>query len=155
MADEREQRIKDITARAEAATPGPWSVAGRPPCVVTDQPNHERFHICWGRDGNIEGQQDNWNDLTLIAHAPDDIRFLLAEVARLRKVEAAAGKAGAALVKVKAAAMLDWRGRAPYEPDRFWGWMCEKREEYAAAHAALTALRDAGVKAKEESHEQG
>jgi ubiquinone biosynthesis protein UbiJ len=78
-------RLAEIRARLDAATPGPWrlikplSTASRNVLhnVVRDTiPNHSE------EMGEYRGR---WMDADLIAHAPDDIAWLLDEVERLEK----------------------------------------------------------------------
>ncbi|MCG5252570.1 ead/Ea22-like family protein [Brevibacillus agri] len=79
------EELAAIRERAERATPGRWSIAGRPPCVVSN-PTGPREVICVGQDSNVEGQRDNWDDMQFIAHAREDIPKLLAEIERLQSV---------------------------------------------------------------------
>jgi hypothetical protein len=64
-------RIAEITARVGAASKGPW--ASPKPGIVTDA------------DGNLlaifGGCAQDEADATLVIHAADDIRYLLAELA--------------------------------------------------------------------------
>lgn len=73
-------RLTEIRARMDAATPGPWSV-------------HDHYDDAYQFDGmsvvadeeTVVGPEDRHNrNLDLIAHAPEDIAWLLAEVAQLR-----------------------------------------------------------------------
>lgn len=70
-------REEDIRARLGAATPGPWKwqpyrSGGQTLYQVPDAPVHEL---------NILKTTDDWppnnEDAALIAHAPDDLRYLL------------------------------------------------------------------------------
>ena len=72
-------RLQEIRARLDAATPGPWNfgrIAGDWGSVHT----HGRTNVVINSedDGGYAADQD------LIAHAPADIAWLLDEVERLR-----------------------------------------------------------------------
>lgn len=73
-------RLQEIRARVAAATPGPWH---------WDEDNDPWL---WGGPGVFvlssedEISVPNPNDYALIAHAPQDLADLLAEVERLQKV---------------------------------------------------------------------
>lgn len=72
-----DERIETIRKRAEAATPGPWDAGLRSVCG-------EAF----GEEGLWEwfGASPREHDADFIAHAREDIPWLLAEVERLRGV---------------------------------------------------------------------
>lgn len=76
-------RLQEIRARLDAATPGPW------------QYHPDPIGALCGPDGrNIitpyagYGDSSDWPDINLIAHAPADIAWLLDEVERLRNTKA-------------------------------------------------------------------
>lgn len=85
-------RTEEIRARLAAATPGPWEVEGQGPgpnsrhmgCgeVWTSNPDLFGGSIampagdCYPRSGYSPG-----DDMTLIAHAPDDLAYLLGRIA--------------------------------------------------------------------------
>ena len=79
-------RLTEIRARLDAATPGPWRVIEplsqnhRPPrrMLVADLEAAQQS----SEIGNV---QMSWFDTRFIAHAPADIAWLLAEVERLEK----------------------------------------------------------------------
>ncbi len=77
--------LHTLREMCEAATPGPWADAGRPPCVVTNPPGPDHDVVVWGQDSNVAGQHDNWRDLTFIAAARNALPGLLDEIARLRR----------------------------------------------------------------------
>ena len=81
-------REQEIQARLDAATPGPWRQArferdSASPCVEAkrDTGEYPLFINVTLSDDGAEGL----NDADLIANAPDDLRYLLAENARLRE----------------------------------------------------------------------
>ena len=69
-------RLAEIRARLEAATPGPWEHWERPNCCVV----HEEAGIKWEVVGG-----GRFEDHAFIAHAPEDIAWLLGEVERLEE----------------------------------------------------------------------
>jgi hypothetical protein len=84
--------LDEITKRWNKAKKGPYSIAGRPPSIVTNPSGPDHEIICVGQDGNIEGQTDNWDTLDFLAHTWSDIPFLLGyiqgqrmEISRLKK----------------------------------------------------------------------
>lgn len=73
MTEEQLQQIRD---RLKAATPGPWTVV------------HELLN-CWIPE--VDGPMAiGENDAEFIAHAPEDIAALLAEVERRRHAQGVA-----------------------------------------------------------------
>ena len=73
-------RLTEIRARLDAATPGPWVVTGQEILTVAVD----------GQTGWESLVADVWHrdrDADLIAHAPADIAWLLDEVERLRAQE--------------------------------------------------------------------
>lgn len=93
-------RIGQIKARLAAATPGPWDSM---PDVVTGQPNWILGRTASPDDGyygttdvlriadeNLDGSYLSDEDANFIAHTPEDIAYLLAELAGAeRRIEAA------------------------------------------------------------------
>lgn len=104
MSDKNETTAPDlnlaaIKARLAAATPGPWAtnrvlVTVGAPCrwcsfvVRPDVP--PAYDISVATPGHGTSMGDESPDADLIAHAPTDLTVLVAEVDRLRAVEAAA-----------------------------------------------------------------
>ena len=83
--------LQAIRERCEKATPGPWS--GEYGSVVNWKGNS--FTMEW-IDNRRASKAQRDADCTFIASARSDVPALLAEVARLRRVEAAARAAVAA-----------------------------------------------------------
>ena len=87
--EEIQARLAEIQARAESATIGPWRVMDRPaelngrPHVGVEAPHVERWNVV-ALTGHTGEHPMNVPDAEFIAHARDDVPFLLAEVARLR-----------------------------------------------------------------------
>mgnify|MGYP000676824464 CR=1 FL=1 len=85
------ERIAEIRARVDAATPGPWDERRQ------DDYACSAYYSIWG--GETEVIATDWNDVQypptrradcdLIANAPADLAYLLAENARLRERVAA------------------------------------------------------------------
>lgn len=86
-----EERIAEIRARAEAATPGPWkagkddftkniieAVKDRGTIIVQRRDDHNMF---WN---SIIPLKQTFSDADFIAHAREDVPALLEEVERLR-----------------------------------------------------------------------
>jgi hypothetical protein len=90
-----DERLAEIEARRNAATPGPWEQVNKSVRVMgtatTYAPNAYEGGIC-----NCLGAQRLYRDKVIddramanaafIAHAPDDVADLLAEVRRLREM---------------------------------------------------------------------
>lgn len=83
-------RIQEIKQRHEAATPGPWTHSRwAPGYVVTDD---DKFDVVasvfeYREDGTIEKKfcgEKSLANREFIAHAPEDIAYLLSEVERLQ-----------------------------------------------------------------------
>lgn len=72
-------RLQDIRARLDAATPGPWADDYKSWCVWA--PNHD---LKEREDRCLVAEVGCGPDTDLIAHAPSDIAWLLDEVERLR-----------------------------------------------------------------------
>lgn len=104
MADEVEatgpmdaDEIAAILERVASATPGPWEAGedwggGRIIYATIDDGRAMHWESVWG--GNLK------DDAEFIAHAPADVRRLLAEVERQRRVIDRAEKANAALREI-------------------------------------------------------
>ena len=89
-----DSRTEEIRARLDAATPGPWEVEGQGPgpnskhmgCGEVWTANPDLFGgsiampagDCYPRSGYSPG-----DDMTLIAHAPDDLAYLLERIEAL------------------------------------------------------------------------
>jgi hypothetical protein len=71
--DNGTDRLQEIRARLDAATPGPWIIHEDEETGQLDP---------WDDDG-MHPILDSQSNADLIAHAPDDIAWLLQEVARL------------------------------------------------------------------------
>ncbi len=84
MSEDRIQQIKD---RLAVATPGPWVIEddGFYGYIRTTVENSHGYResICGGEpsEGRVDGDAP---DTIFIAHAPEDIAYLLGEVERLR-----------------------------------------------------------------------
>lgn len=78
--------LSAIRARLQAATPGPWQLrSGMQPYDELDTVEHSHgLSVCVCDSTRFD------RDADFIAHAPEDIRALLAEAERLRRVEDAA-----------------------------------------------------------------
>ena len=75
-------KLDEIRARCEAATPGPW--AEKTNCHP--QCNGEPWGWISGANGNITwGGNAGRTDAAFIAHAREDIPYLLAEIKRIQK----------------------------------------------------------------------
>lgn len=72
-------RREEIAQRVEAATPGPWRDQSEHMTVYQDFVTLDYFLRC-------ATQSQVLADAALIAHAPEDLRWLLDENARLRDV---------------------------------------------------------------------
>ena len=72
-------RIAEIRARLEAATPGPWEA------VKWEDYDHMNGYVeTWDVEGpDHDGDGNGQQDAEFIAHARDDVPFLLAEIERL------------------------------------------------------------------------
>jgi len=84
-------QIQEIRDRQAAATPGPWTHSRwAPGYVVTDD---DKFDVVasvveYRENGSIESKFCGYKSLAnreLIAHAPDDIAYLLSEYDRLTR----------------------------------------------------------------------
>lgn len=77
-------RLDEIRKRLEAATPGPWfyrNAGVRKKCKKAEIKLADCPVAFRGPD--IEEHKGGYNDAEFIAHAPEDIAYLLAEVERL------------------------------------------------------------------------
>ena len=75
--------LKEIAARCEAATEGPWEVCKEGGADAICSPDTIIFEIC---EGPILCCSPKKNELDFIAHARTDIPALHKEVKRLRKL---------------------------------------------------------------------
>lgn len=84
---EREQRLRDIEARVEAVTPGPWKSGHYAPTeqvsVYYDQIDEGTSCIARTTYTILDGSEQSISDMNFIAHARQDVPWLLAEVRRL------------------------------------------------------------------------
>jgi len=84
-----EQELRAIQDRVNAASEGPWSLEGEDDddfdCETVES-------VRFGPDYDLLGFTDGWEcgDLHFITHARSDVPALLAEVRRLKQIEAAA-----------------------------------------------------------------
>ena len=82
--------LDEITARAKAATPGPWGTHRDLAAVYTVQARPRTTLDGMENDGNIatlpldRTDTENYANASFIAHAREDVEALLAEVHRLR-----------------------------------------------------------------------
>ncbi len=83
--DEREVRLKEIEARSDAASPGPWVEAYGGRAIQSD----EDKIVCDARR-TVSSGNTHWtewaNDRTFISHARHDVPWLLKQVAELEAV---------------------------------------------------------------------
>ena len=93
-------REQEIQARLDLATPGPWRLDdghahGQEGCRCMSCWDPTTAWLTWNKvfcDDNPNGRPDcsvagySFEDAALIANAPDDLRYLLAENARLGEV---------------------------------------------------------------------
>jgi hypothetical protein len=93
-------RISEIIARVDAATPGPWVAAkvGSSGCGGIRPAFHNHAGTdCYSDDGDPDCPAaieivttdggyygPSWPDAEFVAHAREDVPYLLAEIARLR-----------------------------------------------------------------------
>jgi hypothetical protein len=80
-------RITDIKSRLAAVVPGPWHVDPLNPCdveVVDVNAPGDPWSVCTVEEG-LPGDDLGYAHAAFIAHAPADLTFLLAEVARLQQ----------------------------------------------------------------------
>jgi hypothetical protein len=101
------ERVDEIRQRLEAATPGPWKADATEndvPVVCVDGPIPGTATVLF------EGDWAEQPDAELIAHAPDDLAFLLDEVTRLtfrlKNIAEAHGVAAAEALRFEARAAL-------------------------------------------------
>lgn len=85
-------RVQEIRDRLEAATPGPWSYSPASTGNPSDGPTHHEVRSVSISDdrtmyaiATTDYNEMGYLDAEFIAHAPDDIEFLLAEVERLQE----------------------------------------------------------------------
>lgn len=83
------ERLAEIRARCDKATAGPWTVRARAPYHECDVIYHE-CDVRGPERGLFGGQFAKTVDAAFIAHAREDVPYLLAEIDRLRsELEAA------------------------------------------------------------------
>lgn len=75
---DQQARLSEITARVEAATAGPWRSR------VNGQKPYKHVAFSAHRDEMYTTSPLDAGDSDFIAHAREDVPYLLAEVARLR-----------------------------------------------------------------------
>lgn len=79
-------RLSEIRARCDAATPGPWDIGGIRKNLIQTA-NAPFCEVCTVRGGSsfqeIDGQQKS--NAAFIAHAREDIPYLLSEIERLKQ----------------------------------------------------------------------
>lgn len=82
MADRETDRLAEIKARAEKATPGPWEDG--PPAWYRGRtnPEHGKRPITAGAEGTLANVYGAGN-AAFVAHAREDIPYLLARIAAL------------------------------------------------------------------------
>ena len=97
-----EARVKEIEERLQKASPGPWIVPtanihrvialhedGNPNLLIVEHPNESAWYgqdnISYFRLGSEEGGRQSAANARFIAHAPDDIRYLLDELKKARE----------------------------------------------------------------------
>lgn len=90
---EREQRLREIEARVEAVTPGPWKSGHYAPTeqvsVYYDQIDEGQSCIARTTYTILDGPEQSISDMKFVAHARQDVPWLLAEVRRLEKANLA------------------------------------------------------------------
>lgn len=114
-------RLSEIRARLDAATPGPWHLddmselrdaKNRP--LVRRYEGEGGEHAFWEQPSDPDSDADG----QVMAHAPDDIRWLLARVDRVlalhRPIDAAALDYGGRVVQVCAGCGQDDGNWAPW-----------------------------------------
>ena len=85
-----DERLEEIRSRCEAATPGPWEIclgSGNRVCtgIKADGDNGTVFIAdCLPDYALSTAEKDHRGNMNFIAHAREDIPFLLAELDRLR-----------------------------------------------------------------------
>lgn len=93
--DARAARLAEIEARLDAATPGPWAHGKMAASIVSTAPEAEPRQMIGEQEreyygGILVAESAGIEDVELIRAAPDDVRYLLDEVASLTAQLAAA-----------------------------------------------------------------
>lgn len=85
-------RLREISERLERATPGPWNIerVDHEHEITFEIGTDEGFFAKIYEHDFIDQGRNAKPTCELIAHAPDDLRYLLSLVERLEKVRAAA-----------------------------------------------------------------
>jgi hypothetical protein len=123
MADLTDADLDAIEARLDAATPGPWHVEDDH--ATENQIWTERRWEAGGGASVVDAGGMGPADADLIAHAPNDLRALLAEVRRGRRIEAAARRVDAWMAQDRYTQLekvdggFDLRAALAEEPDEF------------------------------------
>jgi hypothetical protein len=127
-------RLDEIKARRAAATPGPWNEAG-----MHRSPG--RPDVVWDRDGRRPIARATWlRDAEFIAHAPDDIDWLIGEVTRLSaRVKNLLGEQAAGIKLMherdRLAAELAWTQAGIARISEAWTEAVQREQRTANAHA--------------------
>ena len=137
--DERQARLAAIRERLNAATPGPWEFDSycrvlAPPAHLDDAEHYGNIVAwvpAWHGDTACKPHDDN---AELIANAPADLAWLLAEVERLTRQRDAARAWSA---RWKAVAKRVWTG--VHHPLDMCEFQARKREAAEAERDAATA----------------
>jgi len=97
------ERLAAIRARCEAATPGPWGYDGQHDEITADSPDAEDYWLIVSqcRTAPDTAPRDAFGhqysaDFAFIAHAREDVPYLLAEIERLRSENVTLREAAAA-----------------------------------------------------------
>ena len=98
--DKSVKRLMEIENRAKAARPGPWKAAEAGSNVLDPELSKPGAPYYWKSEddcildqneeevlGCSEWMRVDWVDLEFMAHAREDIDFLLAEIKRLREMK--------------------------------------------------------------------
>ncbi|MNH75626.1 hypothetical protein D3C73_278730 [compost metagenome] len=125
-------RIQEIKQRQAEATPGPWTHSRLAPgYVVTDD---DKFDVVasvveYRENGTIESKFCGDKSLAnreFIAHAPDDIAYLLSVVERLQTENEQ-------LSNEMDSMMVTLEDRDPYAAERYWNYLLTEREQLVEA----------------------
>lgn len=88
MDEVNKSRIQEIEERVKAATPGEWKLGEENGTKnIVSSPEHYIAYCSDVVGYEYEATEIRGSDAALIAHAPADLRFLIAEVERLQKYE--------------------------------------------------------------------
>lgn len=83
-----EDELTAIEQRANAATPGPWTTTNVYDGMAGVDDANGRLIVFFGPDSKTGEFYHDWPEAEFIAHARTDIPALIAEVRRLREIEA-------------------------------------------------------------------